>query len=46
MSEKYDFKNDVLEIIDRNERSFKIDAEKMIQKSSQLEVPINQDYGL
>jgi hypothetical protein len=46
VSEKYDFKNDVLEIIDRNERSFKIDAEKMIQKSSQLEIPISQDYAL
>ena len=34
ISDKYAFKNDVLEVIDRNERSFKIIAEKMIQKSS------------
>lgn len=34
ISDKYEFKNDVLEVIDRNERSFKMVAEKMIQKSS------------
>ena len=37
ISDKYEFKNDVLEVIDRNERSFKMVAEKMIQKSSQLD---------
>ena len=30
ISDKFDLKNDVLEVIDRNERSFKIVAEKMI----------------
>ena len=30
ISEKFAFKNDILEVIDRNERSFKIVAEKMI----------------
>ena len=34
ISDKYAYKNDVLEVIDRNERSFKFIAEKMIQKSS------------
>lgn len=30
ISLKFEFQNDVLEIIDKNERSFKIVAEKMI----------------
>lgn len=34
ISNKYALNNDILEVIDRNERSFKIVAEKMIQKSS------------
>lgn len=37
ISQKYEFQNDVLEVIDQNERSFKIVAEQMIQKSSQLD---------
>lgn len=37
ISEKHEVKTDVLEVIDRNERSFKMVAEKMIQKSSQLD---------
>ena len=37
-SDKYNAKLDILEIIDKNERSFKHVAEKMIQQSSQLEV--------
>ncbi len=37
ISDKYELKTDVLEVIDRNERSFKMVAEKMIQKSSQLD---------
>jgi len=36
-SEKYSAKLDILGIIDKNERSFKQVAEKMIQQSSQLE---------
>ena len=36
-SEKYNAKHDILEIVDKNERSFKQVAEKMIQQSSQLE---------
>lgn len=37
ISQKYEFQNDVLEVIDKNERSFKMVAEQMIQKSSQLD---------
>ena len=37
-SEKYNAKLDILEIIDKNERSFKQVAEKMITQSSQLEI--------
>jgi hypothetical protein len=37
VSERFEQKNDILEEIDRNERSFKIVAEKMIQKSSMLD---------
>ena len=36
-SDKYNTRLDILEIIDKNERSFKQVAEKMIQQSSQLE---------
>jgi len=38
ISDKFDQKHDILEEIDKNERSFKIIAEKMIAKSSQLDV--------
>ena len=43
ISDKYELKTDVLEVIDRNERSFKMVAEKMIQKSSQLDSALTQD---
>lgn len=43
ISDRYDSKNDILEEIDRNERSFKMVAEKMIQKSSQLVAPSADD---
>jgi hypothetical protein len=43
ISDRYESKNDILEEIDRNERSFKIIAEKMIQKSSQLDLPQADD---
>lgn len=43
ISEKFEYQNDVLEVIDRNERSFKIVAEKMIQKSSQLDQQNDRD---
>ena len=37
VSEKYNDSLDILGIVDKNERSFKQVAEKMIQQSSQLE---------
>jgi hypothetical protein len=43
ISDRFELRNDVLEEIDRNERSFKIIAEKMIQKSSQLELPAGHE---
>ena len=44
-SEKYNAKLDILEIIDKNERSFKQVAEKMITQSSQLEI-VEKDQQL
>ena len=41
-SDKYNTQLDILEIIDKNERSFKQVAEKMIQQSSQLEMHSTQ----
>ena len=40
MSEKYGSNLDVLQVVDKNERSFKQVAEKMIQQTRQLEVPV------
>ena len=45
ISDKYELKTDVLEVIDRNERSFKMVAEKMIQKSSQLDNVAKDEDG-
>jgi WD40 repeat protein len=46
ISDRYDFKHDILEEIDRNERSFKMVAEKMIQKSSLLEVKCDDNSNI
>ena len=40
VSEKYGSNLDVLQVVDKNERSFKQVAEKMIQQTRQLEVPV------
>ena len=39
ISERYESANDILEIVDRNERNFKSVAEQMIYNSSQLDMP-------
>ncbi len=42
MSDKYNFYTDVLELVDKNERSFKQVAEKMISKTSYLIQPMHE----
>jgi len=45
VSDKYNVQTDVLEVVDRNERSFKQVAERMISKTSYLIQPASDALG-